>query len=159
NVRTSDRLQWSLGPSWEAETVGWKYVARVDATPEPRYVVARLRQRTLALTVRADVIFTPRLALQLYAQPFATVGRSDTVQQLVSPRDPDPARRLSALSATQALREGDLLRLDVDGDGSPDAVQPWPDGQQRSLDGSVVLRWEYRPGSTITAVGNHRRAA
>jgi hypothetical protein len=156
NVRTSDRLQFSLGPTWESETVGCQPVARVDAEGGTRVIVSRLRQHTLALTLRADVIFTPRLALQLYAQPFATVGRTDALQRLVDPRAPDPAARFAPVAA---VRQGDRLRLDLDGDGAFESDTAWPDGQQRSLDGSVVLRWEYRPGSTVIAVWNHRRDA
>jgi len=32
-----------------------------------------------------------------------------------------------------------------------------PDAAQRSLNGDLVLRWEYHPGSFLTVVWNHQR--
>jgi hypothetical protein len=159
NVRSSDRVQWSVGPTWQAETVGWQYVGAAGAAGAPDYLVGRVRQRTLALTLRADVIFTPRLSLQFYAQPFATAGRYDAWQRLSSPRDPRPERRFVPLAAGQVRRDGARLDLDLDGDGGFEAALPWPGGQERALDASAVLRWEYRPGSYLTAVWSHRRDA
>ena len=141
NVRPSDRVQWSIGPTWQADTVGWQYLTRRGEGADAEYVVSRVRQRTLALTLRADILFSPRMALQLYAQPFATVGRYDGFQRLVAPRAPEPGLRFVPLSPEQAT------------------ALPRPDAQQRALNASVVLRWEYRPGSYLTAVWNHRRDA
>jgi hypothetical protein len=141
NVRSADWLQWSVGSTYQRDTVGWQSVARVDGAAGPRYVVARVRQETLAFTLRADLTFSPRLALQMYAQPFASVGRYDAYQRLVAPRDPDPGRRFAPLS--------------------PEEIDPSlaPDAAQRSLNASLVLRWEYRPGSFFTMAWNQQRAA
>ena len=43
----------------------------------------------------------------------------------------------------------------LDGDGAQESRLPAPGGEDRSLDGSLVLRWELRPGSFFTAVWNH----
>src|SRR5262249_44363908 len=133
NLRLSDKLQGSLGTTWESDTVGWQPVER-DGT-ETR--VARLRQQTLSLTFRADLTLSPRLALQAYLQPFSSVGRYDAYQRLAAPRDPDPARRFVPLAP-----------------GTPATA---PGASQRSLNGDLVLRWEYHPGSFLTVVWNHQR--
>jgi len=159
NVRSSQRVQWSVGPTWQDETVGWQYVGAVEAAGGPAYLVGRVRQRTVALTLRADLIFTSRLSLQFYAQPFATVGRYDAWQRLADARHPRPELRFERLAAGQARREGERLALDLDGDGRFEAAFPWPGGEERALAASAVLRWEYRPGSYLTAVWNHRRGA
>ena len=97
--------------------------------------MARLRQETLALTLRGDLTFTPHLALQAYLQPFSSTGRYDAVQRLAAPRDPNPARRFEPTTP----------------------VRPPPDAQSRTLNGDLVLRWEYFPGSFLTVVWNHQR--
>jgi len=135
NLRVSDRLQMSAGATYETDTVGWQ---PLDAAPATQVLVARLRQETVSLTLRSDLTFTPRLALQAYLQPFSTAGRFDRYQRLVSPRDPRPERRF------------DLLE-----EGSP--LPANPDATHRTLNGDLVLRWEYRPGSFLTAVWNHQR--
>jgi hypothetical protein len=159
NIRSSDRLQWSVGPTYEIDTVGWQSVGSVEGATAPAWLVSRLRQETLALTLRADLIFSPRLALQAYLQPFSSVGRYDGYQRLASPRDPDPARRFAPIAAIAALADphAGQLGFDLDGDGTVDASLPAPDGRQRTLNGDLVLRWEYRPGSFLTVVWNHQR--
>ena len=71
----------SAGATYETDTVGWQ---PVDGTPAPQVLVARLRQETLSLTLRSDLTFTPRLALQAYLQPFSTAGRFDRYQRLIA---------------------------------------------------------------------------
>ncbi|HEY3566412.1 MAG TPA: DUF5916 domain-containing protein [Thermoanaerobaculia bacterium] len=132
NLRVSEKLQGSVGTTWESDTVGWQPVGREGAD----YRVARLRQRTLSLTFRADLTLTPRLAFQAYLQPFSSVGRYDQYQRLAAPRDPDPGRRFVPLA--------------------PEASGI---ASQRSLNGDLVLRWEYYPGSFLTVVWNHQRNA
>jgi uncharacterized protein DUF5916 len=135
NLRVSEKLQGSVGTTWESDTVGWQPVGRAGS----EYVVARLRQQTLSLTFRADLTLSPRLALQAYLQPFSSVGRYGEFQRLAAPRDPDPGRRFVPLEP-----------------GTP--VAP-PGAARRSLNGDLVLRWEYHPGSFLTAVWNHQRDA
>jgi hypothetical protein len=135
NLRVSDKLQGSVGVTYETDTVGWQ---PVGVAPESDFLVARLRQETISLTFRSDLIFTPRLALQAYLQPFSSTGRYDRYQRLIAPRDPRPERRFAL------LEEGG-------------ARPPAPDAALRTLNGNLVLRWEYRPGSFLTAVWNHQR--
>jgi hypothetical protein len=142
NLRCSDRLQASLGPSWQVDTVGWQYVGRTGSVAAPVYLVGRVHQQTLALALRADLTLSPRLAVQLYTQPFATRGRYDRYQTLQSPRDPVAARRFAPLAAEE-------------GPQGPGEV---PDGRLRSLNGSLVLRWEYRPASFLTVAWNQERS-
>jgi len=141
NLRMADWLQGSFGPTYQRDTVGWQSVGTVAGAAGPAYLVARVRQETLAFTLRADLTFSPRLALQLYAQPFGSVGRYDAYQRLVAPRDPVPGRRFAPLPA---------------GDFDPRLA---PDAERRSLNANLVLRWEYRPGSFLTVVWNHQRDA
>jgi hypothetical protein len=117
--------------------VGWQPVRRLDGAGGPEFVVGRLRQRTLSLTFRADLTLSPRLAVQAYLQPFSSVGRYDGYQRLAAPRDPDPGRRFLPLE--------------------PGAAVAAPEASQRSLNGDLVLRWEYHPGSFLTVVWNHQR--
>jgi hypothetical protein len=130
-VRSTDHLSWSIGPTFQEDLAGWQFVNTAT--------VARDRQRTASLTTRADVAFSSRIVLQFYAQPFSTTGRYDRFQQLIAPRAADPAAQ--------------FMRID---DGSIASIAP-PDATQRTLNGNLVLRWEYRPGSFFTAVWNHQR--
>jgi len=161
NVRFSDQLQASAGPSYRRDTVGWQPVARLPQGTASRDLVGRVVQRTLSLTLRTDLVFSPLLSLQLYAQPFATLGRFDRYQLLRDPRASAPGRRFTPLplAAISASPASGTLGLDLDGDGAIDARLPLPGGERRELNASAVLRWEYHPGSFLTAVWNQQRQA
>jgi hypothetical protein len=126
-----------VGTTWETDTVGWQPVGRADGPAGPEYRIGRLNQRTLSLTFRADLTLSPRLALQAYLQPFSSAGRYGGFQRLAAPRDPDPGRRFVPLA--------------------PGAAVEAPGAAERSLNGDLVLRWEYHPGSFLTVVWNHQR--
>ena len=137
NVRSSDRVQWSVGPTYRADTLAWQPTGVVGEGSERQWTVAHLDQRTLSATTRADVVLSPHLSVQLYAQPFATTSRFDLPAVVVAPRAADPFARVAALDPLAT-----------------------PDGSEtRTLNASVVLRWEYRQGSFVTAVWNQVRAA
>ena len=110
-------FQWSIGTTYERDVVGWQPSAR--RARGLATVVARLRQETLALTLRGDLTFTPRLALQAYLQPFSSTGRYDRHQRLAAPRDPDPARRFVPVAP------------DASRTRAPDAQQPHPERRPR----------------------------
>jgi hypothetical protein len=161
NLRASDRIQGSIGPSYRVDTVGWQPLGRPAAGGRTRDLVARLEQRTLSFALRADLVVSPRLSFQLYAQPFATVGQTSRYQLARAPRDRSSAARFAPLApgSFAASPAGGTIRLDLDGDGTLESAVALPDGARRELNASAVLRWEYHPGSTLSLVWNQRREA
>lgn len=98
------------------------------------YTLARLDQTTRTATVRLSVTATPTLSLEIYAAPFATRGGySDWVE----------------VANARAAQWADRYRP-YDG-GDPGAFDF---KQYRS---NTVLRWEYRPGSTLFFVWAQER--
>jgi hypothetical protein len=97
------------------------------------------------METRVDWIFSPTLSLQLYAQPLFSSGDFLTYKQLAAARTYD----FVELAPTAA---GSRLYFDFDGDTAPDLDFSDRDFNVRSLIGNAVLRWEYRPGSTVFLV-------
>lgn len=127
-IRPSERWNLQVGPSFTRQRIPAQYVSTVPSASAVQtygayYLFAPLVQTTLAMETRLDVTFTPRLSFQLYAQPFISSGDYGAVGSLNARRD---------FSFT-----------------------PWGgstgnrDFNYRSLRGTGVLRWEYRPGSTL----------
>jgi hypothetical protein len=110
-----------------------------DSTDVTRYTFAHLSQRTASATVRVDYTFSPTLSLQVYAQPFTSSGTFSDVRELDEPR---------ASAYADRYRPYDDPAI-VDDPGGFDSKQ---------FRSNVVLRWEYRPGSTVYLVWNHGRA-
>jgi hypothetical protein len=163
NVRPSSRLTLSLNPSVSREQSATQYVgtfndARVD---DSRFVFARLQQTTAALTARLNYTFSPELSLQFYAQPFVAAGDYEGLMEVADPRASGFADRFSALGG--AVRECDGYygvrpQADGCGDGAGFAYTvDNPDFNFKQFRSNAVLRWEYRPGSTLFVVWSQGR--
>jgi hypothetical protein len=98
------------------------------------YIFAHLSQTTVALTERLNFTMTPRLSLQLYGQPFVSGGIYNAFREIVNPRSPDYAARYA-----------------------PFAYGSDPDFNVKSFRTTNVLRWEYKPGSTLFVVWQQAR--
>jgi hypothetical protein len=125
-----------------------------------RAVFAGLKQRSLALDTRLNWTFTPTLTLELFAQPFVATGEYDAFKEFVRPRDLEK-RDFDATQLTEVVEDGRVKSyvLDADRDAATENVTfDNPDFNVRSLRGSAVLRWEYRPGSTLFFVWQQERS-
>jgi hypothetical protein len=140
-MRPSDRLSLTLGPSLNRAVNPWQFVANRTVDDGTAYVRGRLDQTTVSLTLRAAYTFTPELSLQVYAQPFVSAGAYGAFSRVSAP---DPA--------------GDTYGVDANGDGEADSRFGNPDFTFRELRSNVVLRWEYRPGSSLFAVWSQGRS-
>lgn len=157
----------SLTPTFSSSEDDAQYVM---AEPDPtatsfygrRYVFAYLKAHTWSLDTRVNWTFTPNLTLQLYAQPYFSSGDYSSFREFAAPRTIQKV--IYGKDAGTIVRSaptgtsGTTYTVDPDGAG---AAQPFsfsdPNFAYRSLIGNAVLRWEYRPGSTIFFVWTQTR--
>ncbi|HEY0139996.1 MAG TPA: DUF5916 domain-containing protein [Thermoanaerobaculia bacterium] len=150
--RPTSALKLQLQPRWNGQHERTQYVATaVDPgyteTYGRRYVFATLDSKTLDLGIRADWTVSPRLSFQLFVQPFVASGAYSDFKQLTRPRDDD-------YTPYETIRlESDSNRYFVGNDLSFRN----PDFNLRSVRGSAVVRWEFRPGSAMYVVWNENR--
>ena len=95
------------------------------------YVFAELEQQTVDATFRSDILFSRDLSLQLYAQPYLTVGGYGNPRELVAPA------------------------VDIPGFSAEDVTHY--DFRYSAMNVNAVLRWEYRPGSAFYLVWKQGR--
>jgi len=116
---------------------------RATATQRDRfYLLAPQSSRSLSSIVRATYAFSPHLTLQLYTQLFgAGVAYGDPLRADV------PAGR-----STVRLSQ---LRPAVGDEPEPDRL----DDRQAGLNVNLILRWEWRLGSTLYLVYAHQTSA
>jgi hypothetical protein len=98
------------------------------------YVFAHLSQTTVALTGRLNYTMSPTLSLQLYGEPFVSGGAYNDFRDAIDPRNPDYAQRYA-----------------------PFGYADNPDFNVKSFRTTNVLRWEYKPGSTLFVVWQQAR--
>ncbi len=156
-VRPSTRMELSLGPSLSWHRSARQYVdTEDDAAGASHYVFADLRQTTAAITARLNYAFSPTLTFQLYAQPFASAGAYSGFKEVVAPRAPRFADRFHAYTPAELTydRGDEVYRVGGAGGFGFDR----PDFGVRQYRSNAVLRWEYRPGSTLFLVWSQGRS-
>ena len=134
------RFSSALIMNWSHDVRDNQYYGTfTDAASAPHYTVAHLDQQTTGVTVRFNYTFTPNLSLQTYAQPFISKGTYSNVREVSStPRADDYDDRYAPY-----------------GDAS---VTSDPGGFNfKAFQSNVVMRWEYKPGSTLFVVWNQGR--
>jgi Domain of unknown function (DUF5916)/Carbohydrate family 9 binding domain-like len=134
--RPTTSLKLTLNPHYYREYGNSQYVAQfkddsATATFGKRYVYAGIDRHTFDLGLRADWTASARLSFQLYMQPFVATGDYHDFKSLARPRTDEY---------------------------TPYAYAGNPDFNFRSLRGSGVVRWEFRPGSALYFVWNENRA-
>jgi hypothetical protein len=122
-----------------------------------RYVFADLRQTTLSASIRLDWNFTPDLSLQLFAQPFISAGRYSRFKELNRPGSIDYDVYGEDMGTVVFNEVSGQYVIDPVGDGENEFAISNPDFNFRSLRGNAVLRWEFRPGSTMFLVWQQTR--
>ena len=136
NIRPVSNIELSIGPMYRYRVDDAQWVELVEENIngqlKKHYVYGELTSQTLDFTTRANISFTPTLSLQFYVQPFITIGDYANFKELIEPR-------------TYQFKPYPLKRN--------------PDFHMRSLRGNTVLRWEFRPGSTLFLVWSQSRAA
>ena len=157
-------ISLSVGPSytWRYSNGEW-VTAVIDPlkveTYGTRYILADIIQKTFPVEIRLNWTFTPRLSLQAYLQPFVGSGDYRRFKELKAARTFDFNFFGEYDSSTIAFANG-MYTVDPDGAAGPAPSFTFkdPDFRLRSLRGTFVLRWEYRPGSMLYFVWTQKRA-
>jgi hypothetical protein len=149
----SPRWQLSLTPSYEHLLYTQQYVTTLSGgRPETfsnRYIFAAIERSTLSTQLRAGFTLKPDVNIDVYAEPFAASGHYSDHGELLAPRTRE--RLTYGTSGTTIERQADG-RLLVTGAGAPLTLGN-NDFLIRSFRSTIVLRWEWRPGSTLYVVG------
>ncbi len=161
NWKPNSRLNISFGPSYDIihDPVQWvnNYEDNfASATYGTRYIFGTIDQKSVSANIRIDWTFTPKLSLQLFAQPFIAVGRYSEFKELKK-----PGTREFLVYGSEGY-DINYNQIDdqylVHPSGAPDFIISNPDFNFKSLRGNLVLRWEVLPGSILYAVWSHDQA-
>ena len=105
-----------------------------------------------------NAIFTPRVSLELYAEPFVSSGRYERPKELAAPRTFDFLEYGADVGTMSRTAAGGYL-VDPDGAGPARSFElPSRDFNFRSFQGNAVFRWEWRAGSTLFLVWQQSRS-
>jgi hypothetical protein len=157
--KPASNVSFSAGPSimFYNEFAQW-----IDAFDDPfaintfgkRYVFGEMKQTEFSANIRLNWTFTPRLSLQLYLQPLISHGDYENIKELRSPK----SYAFNIYPEDRIQRTNGKYEIDPDGTGPAQSfVFDNPDFNYKSLNGNMILRWEYSPGSTLYLVWTQSR--
>ena len=161
STRPGPRWQFSVEPLWRRRTDPRQYVGNLPGGPAAtygrRYTFASVDQTIFSAATRLNYVFTPDLSLEFYMEPFAANGRYESFGQLRAPG----ALALDGLGEGRVVTRGGehffVTDQDEDGDGKMDEQPLAGDFNIRSFRSNAVMRWEWRPGSTLFLVWQRDR--
>jgi hypothetical protein len=155
-IQARSNLDVFVGPSYQTRDDATQFVAEADdAAGHPHQVLARIVENVVAMTVRVNWTFSPHLSFQGYAQPFVASGRYSEYKEAVAPRADQVADRFHVFTGREWASTADQIAINRDGVAFG---FDRPDFNVRQLRSTLVLRWEYRPGSTVFAIWSHGRS-
>jgi len=158
STRAGDRWSLSVEPSFMRGETSRQYIDAFDGGPAAtfgqRYVFSRIIQSELAASLRVNYYFTPDLSLEVYARPYAASGHYFGFGELLAARG--RALRVYGTDGTTITETEDGVYEVTD--ATDTLVIDVPDFGERSFSSNVVLRWEFRPGSTLYLVWQQNRA-
>jgi hypothetical protein len=157
SFRPGPRWQLSIRPSFNRTTDAQQYISTLaggrEETFGSRYVFAYIDRNTISSELRLSLTVKPDLTLDLYAEPFAASGRYYRYGELLEP---------GSLDRLEYGTSGTTLVTEADGDqvvtaGASTFTLRNRDFNVRSFNSNAVLRWEWRPGSTMFLVWQQSR--
>jgi Domain of unknown function (DUF5916) len=136
-VRVASQFSMSIDANLQRRDDDQQWIANAGAvlSDTTHFTFAHLDQTTVGVTSRINWTASPTLSLQLYVQPFVSTGDFSNWRELANPR---------------ASR--------YDGRYRPYGGGAAPSGfSYKQFNSNAVLRWEYRPGSTLFLVWQQGR--
>ncbi len=156
SIKPGSSFTASLSPSWSLNRNDLQYVTR--AGDDDHYVLARLDQQIVTLSVRVNYNITPDLTIEYWGQPFLAAMDYSRFRRVTTPR----ADRLDERSPLFAADEITYLpgpnRYSVAAGGAEPYSFGNPNSNYDQFLSNLVARWEFRPGSTIYLVWSQTRS-
>ena len=158
SVRPGPRWQFTLTPFFDRITEPQQYVSTLSGgrpeTYHSRYVFAFIDRSTVSTQFRLGFTIKPDMNLDVYAEPFAASGRYYDYGELKSPGSRERIKYGSEGTTLQVQSDGAQI---VTAGASTFSLRN-RDFNTLSFRSNVVLRWEWRAGSTLYVVWQQDRS-
>jgi hypothetical protein len=158
-IRFSDAWSFSLSPGLRKNFDKLAYVNTLDELEDPRYIRGTMRQTTTQLVIRSDYSITPDLTIQLYMMPFISAANYTELKYITDADAKNVQDRFLLYSDDQLSYnvEDEIYEVDETLNGTMDYSFDQPNFNYYDFNLNMVVRWEYRPGSTLYLVWSQNR--
>jgi len=150
--RTGGRWVFSISPSVQFRTDARQYLTTLDngsqETYGKRYIFGHIDRKRFSTQFRVNYSFNPDLSVEWYAEPFTASGDYYNIGEL--PQPGSYKLRYYGEDGTTLTRNAENNYMVTD-QGQTFEVDN-PDFRVRSFKSNLVIRYQWRPGSTFYLV-------
>lgn len=152
-------LRLDITPGMYLSEAELQYVSQNTYMNDIRYIFGHINQNTLNMSFRVNYSLTPDLSIQFWGQPFIATGDFGNYKYITNSKANEPENRYSYYTPDQVnLNPGwNIYQVDDNRDGNVDYSFGKPDFNVKTFLSNLVVRWEYRPGSTVYLVWSQNR--
>jgi hypothetical protein len=135
-LRPTTNFEFRIEPAYSHRISYAQWIDRYEEVVNNKtiyhYVFGELDSKTVDVMMRGNICFTPNLTLEIFFQPFVAIGDYDAIKELARPES----------------YEFKIYNINEN-----------KDFHYRSFKSNIVLRWEFKPGSTLFVVWAQSREA
>ena len=157
--KPSNAISISVEPGYSKGETKLQHVENEDFGNQTRYVMASLRQESFGASIRFNFSLSPEISLQYYGQPFIFSGKYTDFKNITNSRAELFTDRFHVFSKSELSYDkvGNTYSVDENTDGASEYSFDNPDFNFFQFKSNLVLRWEYRPGSSVYLVWSQGR--
>ncbi|MBN4085099.1 carbohydrate binding family 9 domain-containing protein [Flavobacteriaceae bacterium AH-315-B10] len=150
----NNSLRISIGPDFRSNPNKTQYVTQTDFNGTPRYILAKIDNKSLSASIRLNYTVNPNLSIQYYGQPFISRANYTDFKYVTNSIADNLYDRFHQFTDNQISfdQANGVYLVDEDIDGNIDYAIGKPDFSFVQFRSNLVVRWEYIPGSEIFLV-------
>lgn len=158
--RPFETFQFTISPAYSVNSNQLQYVTQQAFNGGSKYIMSNIDRKTLVMSIRLNYNITPDLTIQYWGQPFIATGDYDEFKYVTNSKADEISDRFSLYTSDQItyLSEDNMYVIDDNRDGNTDYSFNNPNFNVREFLSNLVLRWEYKPGSTVYLVWSQSRS-
>lgn len=151
-------INLSIHPDFSKNENNLQYINEYTYNNETIYVMGKINQKTMRISLRANIYLTPELSIQYWGQPFISAGNYSAIKRITDPLASDYNNRYHEYTSSEIALNGDnRYEIDHNTDGTIESTIDNPDFIVIDFISNLVVRWEYIPGSEIYLVWTQNR--
>lgn len=160
SYRPFNALNISLSPGVSFNQHNLQYVTTASYMDEPRYISAKIDQKTYNIQFRFTYNLNPNLSLEYWGQPFISKGAYSQFKNITAPDAGKYDDRFQIYDPDQISYNPGSKNywIDEDRNGTAEYQFQNPDFNFVQFQSNLVVRWEYIPGSTLFLVWTQGRS-
>jgi hypothetical protein len=157
--RPLNALNLSAEPEFTKSSSVLQYVTQLDISDERRYIFSSIDQTILSASLRVNLTLSPELTIQYWGQPFIASGKYYDLKHTTESLAVEFHDRFYQFSSEEIAfdEESNVYTVNEQQSGLKPYSFRNPNFRISEFLSNLVVRWEYRPGSTLFLVWSQSR--